>query len=59
MIDVKQAVQSVVNYMKQLPLGEEATNLALEELELTSDGRFWMITMVIHRTHPRADKLPR
>ncbi|MEW6607639.1 MAG: hypothetical protein AB1414_09335 [bacterium] len=43
MIDVKQATQNAVEYLKSMFVG--VTNIALEEMELTEDEQFWLITL--------------
>lgn len=43
MIDVKQATQRAEQYLKGMILG--ASNIVLEEVELTDDEQFWLITL--------------
>lgn len=43
MIDVKQAAQAAEQYLKNL--FPSITNIMLEEVELTDDEQFWLITL--------------
>lgn len=45
MIDVKQAVQISRNYLSELYQSDEIRDLSLEEVELTEDNRFWLVTL--------------
>ena len=45
MIDVKQAAQSASNFMAVLYSDNTISNVMLEEVELSEDGRYWLITL--------------
>lgn len=45
MIDVKQAAQSASTFINGLYSGEMVSDVRLEEVELSEDGKFWMITL--------------
>lgn len=44
MLDVKQATQQAWNYLLDL-YANKISNLQLEEVELSEDGRYWFITL--------------
>lgn len=48
MIDVKQATNNAVQYLRSMFVG--VTNIALEEMELTEDEQFWLITLSYNNT---------
>ena len=58
MIDVKQAVTRASEYMKELPAAGAVHDLLLEELELTDDGRYWLITLSYFDKNPSATPFP-
>jgi hypothetical protein len=45
MIDVKQAAQSASNFFASLYNSEGVPDVRLEEVELTEDGKHWLITL--------------
>ncbi len=45
MLDVKQAAQKASEYFTTLYTGRNTANVQLEEVELTEDGRYWLITL--------------
>lgn len=46
MIDIKQAANNAVAYMTGLPnLKADSDTIRLEEVELTEDDKFWLITL--------------
>ena len=45
MIDVKQAAQSASNFVTGLYANEIISDVRLEEVELTEDGKYWLITL--------------
>jgi hypothetical protein len=47
MIDLKQAVQATYDYLQSLQgmMGHPLNNLRLEEVELSEDRNFWLITL--------------
>jgi hypothetical protein len=45
MVDVKQAVKSAESYARELFGDKELRHLRLEEVELSSDGRRWNVTL--------------
>ncbi|MGI9104681.1 MAG: hypothetical protein ACR2G4_00370 [Pyrinomonadaceae bacterium] len=45
MIDVKQATQSATNFISGLYSTEVISNSMLEEVELSEDGKYWLITL--------------
>jgi len=49
MIDVKQAVQVASDFIKQLYGADQLQQLTLEEVELTDDDRFWLVTLGFSR----------
>lgn len=44
-IDVKQAVRSAIRYVNDLYEQKEPTDFMLEEVELSDDGKYWLITI--------------
>jgi len=44
-IDVKQAVAIAIQYFLNLVGGESASDVLLEEVELSDDERFWHVTL--------------
>jgi len=45
MLDVKQAVEKAQRYLKTLYRNKGFLNLMLEEVELSSDDRYWLVTL--------------
>lgn len=45
MIDVKQAAQSASNFIVGLYSNETISDVMLEEVELSEDGKLWLITL--------------
>ncbi len=45
MIDVKQAVRAAIKFAEETLGPEEASGARLEEVELSSDDAFWLITL--------------
>jgi hypothetical protein len=45
MIDVKQAAQSASNFIVGLYANETVSDVRLEEVELSEDGKYWLITL--------------
>jgi hypothetical protein len=45
MIDVKQAAQSASNFVTGLYSDRTISDVRLEEVELSEDGRYWLITL--------------
>lgn len=45
MIDVKEAVQIAQDYIRGLYNQDEIRDLALEEVELSDDNKFWIVTI--------------
>jgi hypothetical protein len=45
MIDVKQAVKAAIQFAEEALGPEEAGGARLEEIEMTSDEAFWLITL--------------
>ncbi|MDX2044707.1 MAG: hypothetical protein SF097_26085 [Acidobacteriota bacterium] len=54
MIDVKEAVSVAKKFMKELydPLQSALDELALEEIDQTDDGRYWLVTLGFSREKP-------
>lgn len=44
-IDIHKAVKSAFNFFSKSFAHEKTTNLQLEEVELSEDGHFWLITL--------------
>jgi len=44
-IDVKQAVKNAVEYLSSLYDSNELQDLLLEEVELSDDNRYWLVTL--------------
>ena len=44
-IDVQQAASEAAAYFKRLYADHEIESLSLEEVELSEDGKYWMITL--------------
>jgi hypothetical protein len=45
MIEVKQAVETAANYLADLFAKENISDIRLEEVELSDDGKTWYITL--------------
>jgi hypothetical protein len=45
LIDVKQAVQAAFAYVSELFPKDQVKDLRLEEVELTDDGKYWLVTV--------------
>ena len=47
MIEVKQAVEQAITYLRNLPVTADSSpaQVTLEEVELTEDDRYWLITL--------------
>lgn len=45
MIEVKEAVKIAQDYIQDLFAHEEIRDLALEEVELSEDNKFWIVTL--------------
>jgi hypothetical protein len=47
MIEVKQAVEQAIQYLRNLPVAADSipAQVTLEEVELTEDDRYWLITL--------------
>lgn len=45
MIEVKQAIKISQDYIKELYSGDEIRDLSLEEIEVTEDSKFWLVTL--------------
>jgi hypothetical protein len=49
MIDVKQAVKAAIDFAEETLGREEAAGARLEEIELSPDDAFWLITLGLPR----------
>jgi hypothetical protein len=49
MLNVKEAVSSATKALQDFFAGKELLNLELEEVELTEDGKSWLITLGFDR----------
>jgi len=45
MLDVKEAAHRASEYFAGLYAGQSVSDVQLEEVELTEDGQFWLITL--------------
>ena len=45
MIEVKEAVKIAQSYIQDLYAHEEIRDLALEEVEVSEDNKFWIVTL--------------
>ncbi|MDT7688578.1 MAG: hypothetical protein QOE46_1337 [Acidobacteriota bacterium] len=45
MLDVKQAAQTASTYFADLYAQQGVSDVRLEEVEITEDGKFWLITL--------------
>lgn len=45
MLDVKQAVKVATEYIQSLFSPDQIPELRLEEVELSEDGKFWLVTL--------------
>lgn len=52
MIDIKQAVSIAIEFMKSLYDKSEILDLRLEEVELSDDAQYWLITLGFLRPSP-------
>ena len=50
MIDVKKAVEVAYDFIQRLPKVGEVNPITLEEVELTDDERYWLITLGLYRS---------
>ena len=50
MIDVKEAVEFAYDFVQQLPKVGDMNPITLEEVELTDDERYWLITLGLYRS---------
>lgn len=50
MIDVKKAVEVAYDFIQHLPKVGEVNPITLEEVELTDDDRYWLITLGLYRS---------
>ena len=50
MIDVKEAAKSAAEYFADLYPSDTYTDLQLEEVELTEDEKYWLITLSYKKT---------
>ncbi|MBM3333634.1 hypothetical protein FJY63_03140 [Candidatus Sumerlaeota bacterium] len=49
MIDAREAVRRVSEYFRDLQVGKEDLEVELEEIEMTEDQKFWLITLSYRR----------
>ena len=54
MIDVKEAVRIAFDYVQELYAPEEIPDLTLEEVELSKDEEFWLITLSFLKSATRS-----
>ena len=52
MIDVKEASEKAVAYLKSLYENHDLGTILLEEAELTDDNNFWLISLSFKRPNP-------
>jgi hypothetical protein len=45
MLDVKEAAQRASEYFANLYADRDVSNIQLEEVELSDDGKYWLITL--------------
>ena len=57
-IDVKQAVSIAIQYFMNLVGGESASDVLLEEVELSDDERFWHVTLSAVLPAPKDEGSP-
>ena len=50
MIDVKKAVEVAYDFILDLPKVGDINPITLEEVELTDDDRYWLITLGLYRS---------
>ena len=50
MIDVKKAVEVAYDFILKLPKVGKVDPITLEEVELTDDERYWLITLGLYRS---------
>lgn len=55
MLDVKEAAQRASEYFAGLYADQGVSNVQLEEVELTDDGQYWLITLS-YPVVPAADR---
>lgn len=56
MIDVQDAVRNAFEYIENLFDDEEIKDLRLEEIELTDDENFWLVTLGFFRSNVQDDQ---
>ena len=54
MIAAKEAVSAAMEAMGELYPKEQVPQLALEEVELSADGTFWLVTVSFARSFPKS-----
>lgn len=52
-IDAREAANAALQYFKQLFSAAEIESSSLEEVELSEDGKFWLITLG-YESHPKS-----
>ncbi len=57
MLDVKEAAQRASEYFAGLYADEGVANVQLEEVELTDDGQYWLITLSYPMVPPNQSPL--
>lgn len=56
MIDVKEAVNEAVQSTSRFYEGHELKDLLLEEVEMSEDGKYWLITIGFDMPHSNQSK---
>ena len=51
MVNIKEAMDTARNKIKQV-YGQEPTNLQVEEIEQSEDGKYWLITLGFNEPPP-------
>jgi hypothetical protein len=59
MIDVKQAADIASQYLLSLFADKNPTNVQLEEVELSEDEKYWLITLSFMEQSPLSPIIPR
>jgi len=49
MMEVKEVIKIATDYIKELYSADEIKDLSLEEVEISEDNKFWIVTMAFTR----------
>ncbi|MEK7686106.1 MAG: hypothetical protein AAB466_11855 [Verrucomicrobiota bacterium] len=58
LLDARQAAQAAVEFFRHLSAGMRVTEVGLEEVELTGDEKYWLVTLGFDSPPRKNLKLP-